>query len=114
MEPILCLVRDLLFQSKITATAKHLNIEIKTLRDPAKLQIESGAWLIVDLNQESALDAAAEWRLRTGRPVVGFVSHVDTEMIATANAGEIDLVLPRSAFVVRLPRLLVDGPLEPI
>jgi hypothetical protein len=54
-DPVLCLVRDLLFLSKITATARSLGVEVKTLRDPAKLATETGDWLIVDLNQEAAL-----------------------------------------------------------
>jgi hypothetical protein len=104
--PVLCLVRDLLFLSKITATARSLGVETKTIRDPSKLASEPGSHLIVDLNQENALQAAAAWRLATGRPVVGFVSHVDTGTISAARAAGIDRILARSAFVDQLPSLL--------
>jgi sugar/nucleoside kinase (ribokinase family) len=107
--PVLCLVRDLLFLSKITATAGSLGIGVKTVRDPAKLAAEAGNRLIVDLNQEGALAAAVQWRQRTGLPVIGFVSHVDTETITAARAAGIDRILARSAFVEQLPKLL--GPL---
>jgi hypothetical protein len=104
--PILCLVRDLLFYSKIRAAAESAGMTLKSLRDPAKLTDEIGRGLIVDLNQENALPAAAAWRQQTGRPVVGFVSHVDTDTIQNARAAGIDQVLARSQFEKNLPKLL--------
>ncbi len=89
--------------------ARSRGIDIKTLRDPATLALQDGDWLIVDLNQDHALNAAAEWRRRTGRAVVGFVSHVDTETITAARAAGIDRILARSAFVAQLPNLLTTG-----
>ena len=115
--PILVLVRDLLFASRITATARAEGVEIRLLRDPAALAGEAaGRRLIVDLNQPGALDAAAAWRTAAGggaaeraaagREVVGFVSHVDAATIAAARRAGIDHVLARSAFVEKLPQLL--------
>jgi hypothetical protein len=95
---VLCLVRDLLFYSKIRAAAASAEVPLKSLRDPAKLLDENGIGLLVDLNQEGALPAAAAWRQRTARPVVGFVSHVDGETINAARAAGIDRVLARSQF----------------
>jgi hypothetical protein len=105
---VLCLVRDLLFYSKIRAAAESAGIPLKSLRDPAKLTDEIGCGLIVDLNQENALQAAAAWRQQTGRPVVGFVSHVDTDTIQNARAAGIDQVLARSQFEKNLPNILRD------
>ena len=39
-------------------------------------------------------------------PIVGFVSHVQADVIAAARAAGIDEVMARSAFVTRLPELL--------
>jgi hypothetical protein len=86
-QTVLCLVRDLLFYSKIRAAAEAAGVGLKALRDPGRLADEIGCMLVVDLNQPGALDAAALWRERTDRPVVGFVSHVDTETITAARGG---------------------------
>jgi hypothetical protein len=103
---ILCLVRDLLFYSKIRAAAESAGIQITSLRDPKKLVEHTGVGLLVDLNQDHALQHAIDWRARTGRPVIGFVSHVDVETISTARKAGIDQVLARSQFEKNLPTIL--------
>jgi hypothetical protein len=103
---VLCLVRDLLFYSKIRAAAESADVPLKSVRDPARLLEESGLGLIVDLNQSDALQAAIEFRNRTGLPVVGFVSHVDVETISAARASGIGQVLARSQFEKQLPTVL--------
>jgi hypothetical protein len=105
--PLLVLVRDLLFSSRIAVAARHLGVEIKLLRESRQLTAEAGGRLIVDLNQAGALDAAIEWR-RGGhaRQVIGFVAHVDAETIRRARDAGIDQVLPRSRFVAELESLL--------
>jgi hypothetical protein len=101
-----CLVRDLLFYSKIRSAAAAAGVELKSVRDPARLADETGTGLLVDLNQDGALQAAIAWREQTARPVVGFVSHVDGETIKTARAAGIDRVLARSQFEQNLPGIL--------
>jgi hypothetical protein len=103
---VICLVRDLLFYSKIRAAAESAKVPLKSLRDPAKLQTEIGIGLIVDLNQPTALQSAANWKRQTNRPVVGFVSHVDTQTIVTARAAGINRILARSQFEQNLPAIL--------
>ena len=105
--PVLAVVRDLMFSSRITQAARHAQAELKIVRDPAKLADLDGRLLIADLNQEGALAAAAAWRGRTGRVVIGYVQHVDAEKIRAARAAGIDEVMPRSQFVLKLPELLV-------
>ncbi len=105
---ILCLVRDLLFYSKIRAAAAAAGVSIQSVRDPSKLTEQTGMGLIVDLNQEQALDAAIAWRNRTGRSVVGFVSHVDTPTIDAARVAGIDRVLARSQFDKNLFTILKE------
>jgi hypothetical protein len=107
---VLCVVRDLLFYSKIRAAAAAVGVELRTVRDPARLSTEtvggSFAGAIVDLNQPGALQAAADWYAQTSRPVVGFVSHVDTETITRARSLGIDRIFARSQFEQKLPALL--------
>jgi len=104
--PILILVRDLMFASRIAATARAENAPIKAIKDPAQLGGEPGTRLIVDLNQAGAIEAAAHWKTTHGGEVIGFVSHVDTATIERAKAAGIDRVLPRSQFVQELAELL--------
>ena len=103
---VLVVVRDLLFSSKIRATAQSIGAAVHMLREPSQLSNAPGDRLIVDLNQPGALDAAVAWKAATGGEVVGFVSHVDSETIHSAQNAGVDRVLPRSRFVQELPDLL--------
>jgi hypothetical protein len=110
MAPVLLLIRDLMFMARVTGTAKELGVAVKVVRDPAKLAPEAeagvGGRLIVDLNLEGAIEAAAAWKTATAGSVTGFVSHVDSETIRRAREAGIDRVMPRSQFVQVLPDLL--------
>jgi hypothetical protein len=107
---VIVLVRDLMFASRIAATARAQGANITMIREPEKLTTTPPALrLIVDLNQDRALPAAIEWKRTTGGEVVGFVSHVDADTIAAARAAVIDHVIPRSRFVQILPDLLRIG-----
>ena len=107
---VLVLVRDLMFSSRIAATARAADAPVTLYRDPAALAAApaAAARLIVDLNLPGGIEAAAAWKQSSPatRHVVGFVSHVDADTIARARAAGIDQVLPRSRFVESLPDLL--------
>ena len=108
--PVIALVRDLIFASRITATAADVGTPITLVRDPAKLSEHQTSspdgLLIVDLNLSAAIDAARAWKAATGGTVTGFVSHVDTPTIAAAREAGVDRVLARSRFIELLPELL--------
>jgi hypothetical protein len=106
---VLALCRDLIFASKIAATAKALGVACQIVRDPARLTDQPGELLLVDLNEPGAIDAAAAWGQRHSRPVVGFVSHVDAARIAQARVAGITRVMARSGFVEVLPELLANA-----
>jgi hypothetical protein len=103
--PVLLLCRDLLFTSKVTATARAIAIPLEVVRDPAQLP-PAGQRLIVDLNHPGALEAAAAWKTATSGHVTGFVSHVDTATIDQAKSAGFDQILPRSRFVQTLEDVL--------
>jgi hypothetical protein len=103
---LLILVRDLMFSSRIIAAAKEQAIAYKVVRDPIKLASERGKRLIVDLNQEGAIDAAAAWKQQQGGLTIGFVSHVDTEAISRAKDAGIDRIVSRGQFVQLLSQIL--------
>ena len=59
-DPILVLVRDLMFVSKIRATAAAQGAQIKTIRDSALLATEAGTRLLVDLSLPTVLLLGSE------------------------------------------------------
>ena len=111
---ILALVDDLLFLSKIQETAQHLGVTVKTARpvDLPGLAIEVvPSALIIDLNHRSgkALDVLRTLKSDSktrDMAIIGFVSHVQNDLIAAAHEAGCDLILARSAFVRQLPSLL--------
>lgn len=106
-KPVIILCRDLLFGSKISASSKVTGVPLKFVRDPAKLAepIDSNR-LIADLNQPGYLEAATEWKQRTGGHVAGFAGHVQSETLAKAKAAGFDLVLTNGAFTAQLDTIL--------
>lgn len=106
---LLILCRDLLLGSRITAAAQSAGVAFRVVRDAAKLAGQTGERLIVDLNQDGAIDAAAAWKGVAGGEVIGFVSHVDAATIQRAREAGFDQVVARSAFVQRLPEMVANG-----
>jgi DNA-binding NarL/FixJ family response regulator len=111
MARVVALMDDLFFQMKVAETAKHLGLELKVaangdallalLETPPKL-------VIVDLNARSQPIHTIE-RIRAGKNdvrVVGFLSHVQTDLAAQARAAGCDEVMPRSAFTQNLAAIL--------
>jgi DNA-binding NarL/FixJ family response regulator len=102
---------DLFFQMKLAETAKHLGVEVKVATTPEALQglLEPPPkLLIVDLNSRNQPIATIQ-RLRAGKNgvrVVGFLSHVQTDLAAQARAAGCDEVMPRSAFTQNLASIL--------
>src|SRR3954471_4910552 len=102
----LALVTDLMFGSRITAEAKAAGAQVQILRKPEQLDAAEGEVLLVDLNLEGAAGAAATWGQKSGRRVVGFVSHIDSAAIAAARDAGVQEIMARSRFIQVLPELL--------
>jgi DNA-binding NarL/FixJ family response regulator len=105
---------DLLFQMKLAETAKHLGIEVKVASTPESLLqlLEPLPHLvIVDLNARNQPLAAAK-KLRAAHPdlaLLGFLSHVQTDLAAQAKAAGFRNVMPRSQFSANLPQILASA-----
>jgi CheY-like chemotaxis protein len=112
---IVCVVDDLIFSVKISTAAKALGAEIYFARKPdavvASIREKQPTLVVLDLNGGklrpldviAALKADAQLtHIRT----LGFVSHVQTDVIAAARQAGIDEVLARSAFSERLGEIL--------
>jgi hypothetical protein len=105
--PIVALVRDLMFSSKIRSEAQAAGVAVRMVREPGQLAGAGGRLLLADLNQPGAIEAAARWLAADpARAAVGFISHVDADTAARARAAGIRNIVARSAFVAGLPQLL--------
>ena len=111
MPRVVAYMDDLFFQMKIAETAKHLHLEVKVAGNPEsllQLMDPLPKLVIVDLNARNAPIQAVE-RLRVIQPdlpVIGFLSHVQTDLAAKAKAAGFQQVMPRSQFTANLPQIL--------
>lgn len=111
---IVALVEDLFFLAKIQETAKAVGVRVVTgnARGGSNAIAEAQPQAIfLDLNSRGlpAVDCIRALKADPAtRPIriVGFVSHVQEELIATARAAGCDVVMARSAFTQQLPSLL--------
>ncbi|HSO73550.1 MAG TPA: response regulator [Blastocatellia bacterium] len=100
------LVDDMFFASKINAAVAQAGRQVERIKNREQLeQLEAAppSLVIVDLNSDRIDPFEAIEFLKSANdlraiPVVGFVSHVQTELIRRAQAAGCDYVLPRSAF----------------
>jgi CheY-like chemotaxis protein len=115
---IIAAVDDLLFSSKIRATAKQLGVGISFARTRDDIMAQARelapSLIVFDLNSPRTDPLAAIAALKADPalatiPTIGFASHVHTELIAAARAAGVDEVLPRSAFAAGLPAILGRG-----
>ena len=118
-------VDDMFFAAKINAAATLAGREVERLRSREQLEqdlleqelIENPpSLLIVDLNSErlDPLKTIEQFKAHPHLnkvPIVGFVSHVQIELIRGAQAAGCDYVLPRSRFTQLLSEI-VSGNFE--
>lgn len=118
MPRIIGLMDDLFFQMKVLETAKQLGLEFRvaTAVDPfLELARSQPNLAVVDLNARGgAIDAITKLRAsEDGSPnrlrVIGFLSHVQRDLAAQAQAAGCDEVLPRSAFTQNLAAILAQA-----
>ena len=119
---VLCLVDDLIFSVKISTAAKALGVPVFFERAAemalSRVREQSPSLVVVDLNSQKLrpLDIIAQMKsdpaLKTVK-VLGYVSHVQTDVIAAARAAGIDEVLARSAFSERLGEILSSSSTAP-
>jgi hypothetical protein len=114
---ILYLASDLLWATRIKATAEDLGLAARPVRSldmlEARLKDTEPTGVILDL---AAAEAAMEILGRLRGPaagdrerairIVAFAPHVKTELMAAAEAGGADRVLARGAFDRTLPQVL--------
>jgi CheY-like chemotaxis protein len=122
---VLALVDDLFFQAKIAETARKLGISLRTVSTGTALinalQVAPDGQasaiqprlVIVDLNARQGAVEAIEQLHRAGNPIpiLGFLSHVQTELAQRALAAGCKQVMPRSTFTMNLAEILSQAKL---
>lgn len=116
---VIAAVDDLFFAAKIRAAAPS-GVDVRLCRAlPAIIgavrQMNAGL-IIVDLHAKQFDPLILAETLRADDKLcdltlLGFYSHVQTEVMQKAKAAGYDFVLPRSAFVNKLPEIL-EGKME--
>jgi CheY-like chemotaxis protein len=112
---IIAVVDDMFFASKIRAVAEAVGVEISFPRSREalleKAREAKPQLILVDLHNQKldavalAKDLKSDERLREV-PLVGFFSHVQTELRRNALDAGFNQVMPRSAFARDLPKIL--------
>jgi CheY-like chemotaxis protein len=112
---IIAAVDDMLFASKIRATAEALGVNIKFHRRLDSLVSaaveQSPELILVDLHNEklNPIELARELKSNEGLrtiPLLGFFSHVQTDLQRQAVEAGYDQVIPRSVFSRDLAKII--------
>jgi PleD family two-component response regulator len=114
---ILAVLDDLFFSSKIRVAARDAGVEVVFARSAESVLAEarktSPSLVILDLNSArtdplATLSALKGDPAMASIPTVGFVSHVQVDVIRAAREAGVDEVFARSAFAERLSAILLQ------
>ena len=111
--PVVLAVRDLVFRSKILAAAERLGADVRLpprgtpLADAARAH--GPATLIVDLGEPGVLDQVPAAKQAGATRVVGFLGHLQSDLMEASRGAGVDEVLTRGQFVQRLDEILRAG-----
>lgn len=113
MHKIFCLVSDLFFQTKIEETAQQLGKQVEFISDLEKFFSLKAfpSLIIVDLNNSQIDSIAFAKKLKTNPltssiKLIGYLSHVQTELQKSAINAGFDSVMPRSLFSQKLGEII--------
>ena len=104
---VIVVVDDMFFASKIRAVAEAVGVEVSFPRTKDALieKAREARLVLVDLHNQKVdpIELATEL---PGVKLIGFFSHVHVDLQRAAVAAGYHQVLPRSAFVRDLPKIL--------
>lgn len=115
---IVAAVEDLLFKSKIMETSRQVEVEVEFPRNSAKLleTVRNSAPSLIILDLESAhfkpIELLKDLKSDPGLkavPTLGFLSHVETGLIAAGRDAGCDRVMARGNFSRTLPEILREN-----
>jgi CheY-like chemotaxis protein len=110
---IVAVLSDLMFTVKIQDAAKRAGLDVvfvKSLDSALAQAPQDPAAFLLDLNDAAARPLELITSLKgnpqtSGIPLIGFVSHVQSEVIQAAREKGCDTVMARSAFSQNLPAI---------
>jgi CheY-like chemotaxis protein len=109
---VVAVLEDLIFAVKISDAAKRAGVAVEFVKtaDDAVQRAVGAAAIILDLNHAPAqliqrLKANEATRMI---PLIGYVSHVQSDTIRQAKDSGCDTVLARSAFVQKLNEIMAS------
>ncbi len=109
MSDLLAVMDDLFFMVKVQDGAKRAGMALRVVKTEADAVASTAGLVVVDLNCKAVdplrLVAALKAEGSTRR-VIGYVSHVQTELRQQALDAGYDAVYPRSAFSSKLVEIL--------
>lgn len=113
---VVAVLDDLMFSSKIRAASAGLGVSVTFARSRqaalTAIETHGASLVILDLNNARVDPLGVVAALKASGsavPTVGFVSHVQADLIDAARAAGVTDVLARSAFVQQLPDILARG-----
>jgi PleD family two-component response regulator len=115
---ILAVLDDLMFTSKIKTAATQLGVPVSFARSAAAavaaMQKAAPSLVIFDLDNPRTSPLAIVASMKADQtlanvPTVGYVSHVNTDLIDAARKAGVGDVLARSAFTQQLADILTRG-----
>lgn len=113
--PVLAVMSDLLFRSKIDDAARRCGLQLRVAKSLEQLDRHLGngepAVVFVDLEADSPEPSAAIRRIREAPAgssvrIIGFAGHTNIAAIEAGRAAGATLVLARSGLTSQLPALL--------
>ncbi len=113
----IALVSDLMFSSKITATANSVGASVAIVRTLDQLESELSTnpttTVMIDLEATAADPIEAIVKCVRAQPkprIIAFGPHVNVDLLAKASEAGADDVMPRGAFTTNLQQLLTAQP----
>jgi CheY-like chemotaxis protein len=115
---VIAAINDLFFASKVRATAESLGIQVRFMRNAEALMkaVKEGRPDLIIVNLESETIDSIELAKQlhadpemSSIPLLGFGSHVMTDLLTKAKEAGYAQVLPRSVFSSRLAEILAEG-----
>jgi len=101
MAKIVSLVDDLMLASRVRASLEAAGHEVSEAHEHGAETLIGGDLIVADLEVTPPEELAS-----TPVPVLGFYSHVDTEMKRRADAAGLAMAVPRSRMARELPQLV--------
>jgi len=121
MNTFLAVVNDLFFSAKITEAAKRAGVTLQYVTNEKDLLEKAKAnpsLIIFDLNFDAVQPLQLIKKLKQDAglkhlTLLGYLSHVQTDLAREAEETGCDTVLPRSAFSMNMPQIFARYSVAP-